>query len=310
MIKFIKNNWKDPVWSKVFASIILSFIGFFASIIWIIIQKVSKNISFHESLNDFIDFITINITIPLWLIFIFIIILVFIIIKYSKKMFNIISINLNDLKKEKNKIKEQVNIIDYSIINSSKIFFSNSKHDITISSKFLNEQNGIFYIWAYVTDIHNQIQVRRRYMYIVSYSTNNGNPLGNPSLANYPNAWAIQRITPNSVDNNGIWRFWCNNITKETMHLDYNKPLKGGWHLFTIAWSKEDDYIKFIIDNEIVAEKGFLNWPSDISGKVYIGTWPNRESSHFFNSNIGPWKFEKLKYDKKKIDEFYKIKPE
>lgn len=147
-------------------------------------------------------------------------------------------------------------------------------------------------------------------MYIIGYASNGGNPLNNPNLSVYPNAWAIARIVPTENDNIGAWRFWCNNISKDSTIIDYKKALSGGWHLFTVAWSSEDNYIKFVVDTEIVAEENFINWPSDFSESVLIGTWANRAGTHYFDSKVGPFKLIESKYDKELIAEYFKNKPE
>ena len=147
-------------------------------------------------------------------------------------------------------------------------------------------------------------------MYIIGYATNGGNPLKNPILADYQNVWAIVRITPTENDNYGIWRFWCNNIEKELTRIDYKNPISGGWHLFSVSWSKNDNYIKFIIDCEVVAEDRFCNWPSDFSGTMMLGTWANKSGVHNFDSKVGPWKFIEIDYNKHIIEEYFENKPE
>lgn len=147
-------------------------------------------------------------------------------------------------------------------------------------------------------------------MYIVGYATNGGNQSNNRSIARYPNAWAIQRITPTSSDTKGIWRFWCNNVDSKSTLLDYTEILSGGWHLFSVAWSASDNYIKFIIDEKVVGHSEFINWPSDFSACMILGTWPTKSADHFFDSKIGPWRFIALSYKEKEIRDYFKKRPE
>lgn len=305
MIKWIKKNWKDPVWSQVFAWVITIILTMIGSGLWIIIKTLYKSIPLRESLSEFLRFINLKVSIPLWvLILVVIICIVRLIKKYLK------GIITNIIKKILYFFKSMINSNSIPVIESKNIGYADHNYNSKLNSNFLGFDYGIFSIWGYVSDIHNMIHPKRRNMYLVGYATNGGKQLNNPDLADYPNAWAIQRITPISTDNSGIWRFWCNNINKDKVHLDFKKPLSGGWHLFSVAWSSEENYIKFIIDNDIVGKERFSNWPTDFSGNVMIGAWPNRSELHFFDSKVGPYKFIKSKYDEKFINEYFKTKPE
>jgi hypothetical protein len=198
---------------------------------------------------------------------------------------------------------------DVKGMSSTNIGMARHPFNASLTSQFLNTELGTFCIWAYVTDIHNQVHPNGKYMYIIGYATNGGKESNNDAVARYPNAWAIQRIAPSSTNGKGTWRFWSNNVEKKSTHLDYGEILSGGWHLFTVAWSATDDYIKFIIDEKIVAESKFVNWPSDFSASATLGTWPTRSPNHFFESKIGPWKFAPSGYDKTFIRDFFNKKP-
>ena len=192
---------------------------------------------------------------------------------------------------------------------SSNIGLAKHPFNSSLTSQFLSTESGTFSIWGYATDIHNHVHPNVRYMYIIGYATNGGKESNNDALARYPNAWAIQRVTPSNTDSKGVWRFWCNNVEKKSTLIDCGEILPGGWHLFTVAWSAIDDYIKFIIDEKIVGEDKFVNWPSDFSSSVTLGTWPTRTPDHFFDSKIGPWRFTPSGYDKNSIRDFFKGKP-
>lgn len=192
---------------------------------------------------------------------------------------------------------------------STQIGIARHPFNSSLNSQFLNSESGTFSIWAYVTDIHNHVHPNGRYMYIIGYATNKGKDSNNNAVARYPNAWAIQRITPTKTDGGGIWRFWCNNVEKKSTLIDYKEILSGGWHLFTVIWSATDNYIKFIIDDKIVGEDKFINWPSDFSESVTLGTWPTRTPDHFFDSKIGPWKFIPSGYNRHFIKDFLNKRP-
>ena len=300
MIKWIKNNWKDPVWSKVFAAGILAI----PSGIIILFRTISENISLYNSIIEFSKLINSKISIPLWLI---IIVVFFLVVLNWKNCFIIMKNTINSNEKTKKKKPEQIKNLQE--IEGTTIEASQQGRT-SITNKFLSTDFGIFNIWAYITDNHNRIHSQRKYMYIVGYATNGGNPLKNPILANYQNAWAIARMTPTEKDNYGTWRFWCNNTENVLTRLDYKKPLSGGWHLFSVAWSKNDNFIKFIIDCEVVIEDKFCNWPSDFSGTMMLGTWANKAVVHNFDSKVGPWKFIESNYKELIIKEYFDNKPE
>jgi len=297
MIKWIRNNWKDPVWSKVFASIIIAI----PTLIWILIQTIVEQISIQESLYKFWSLIDTKVYFPLWLIILLIISIAFFLLKKIIKRKNI------SIYKKENKDRETNS--DNLLFECPHSYEAKDGFNSSINTQMLQSESGIFNIWGYVNDEHNRIYPKKRFLYLIGFATNNGISLKNPSFAIYPNAWAISRITPTDSDNFGLWRFWCNNISKDVTHLDFKKVLTGGWHLFTVSWSKSDDYIKFIIDCELVAEDKFKNWPTDFSGSLMVGTWTNKASIHYFNSKVGPWKFTGEKYNRQLIQNYFNVKP-
>jgi Cdc6-like AAA superfamily ATPase len=180
----------------------------------------------------------------------------------------------------------------------------------SINSNILACPDGIFSIWGFVADVHHKIFGEEVNMYLVGYATNEGKDLSNPSLARYPNAWGISRILPTHQSPLGAWRFQCNNIKKDNKQLNFKDALSNGWHLFSVAWSIEDDYIKFIIDGKIVDESAFGNWPSDFSHSIRLGVWASGAPEFYFNSKIGPWQFVPHQYEEGIIHELLKQGPE
>jgi hypothetical protein len=222
----------------------------------------------------------------------------------------IITVTIARSKWKKNKILDNgASASNVKPMESLNIGIARHPFNSSLNSQFLNAESGTFSIWAYVTDIHNHVHPNGRYMYIIGYATNGGKDSNNNAIAKYPNAWAIQRIAPTKTEGKGIWRFWCNNVAKKSTLLDCGEILSGGWHLFTVAWSATDNYIKFIIDEKIVGEDKFINWPSDFSASVTLGTWPTRTPDHFFDSKIGPWRFTPSGYDKHFVKDFFNKRP-
>lgn len=278
--------WKDPVMSKVIATGIICGI----SAVGILISKIQ--------ITNLKNFITSDITLPLWLMLILCISVVYSITQISYKLY---------ISRTKVKTENPKKIICYERPKIETVILDNGPKQI--KNDFLKFDSGSFNIWVNVTDYHNKIHPERKNLYIVGYATNNGVSLKNPKLATYPNAWAIRRITATESDNYGTWQFWCNCMNLGVTHLSLKEPISGGLHLFTIAWSKSNNYIIFLIDSKVVAEGQYENWPSDFSGKMMIGTWSNSVSVHNFGSKLGPVYIINSEFDKNMINEILKEKP-
>lgn len=254
-----------------------------------------KGVNYSSLLSSLITLLNIDFTVKTWHVLLITLVIITVIIVGSKWRSRLL-----DIESGSSNIKS---------MHSKQIGIARHPFNSSLNSQFLNSEAGTFSIWAYVTDIHNQIHPTGRFMYIIGYATNGGKESNNKALARYPNAWAIQRIAPNTNGDKGTWRFWCNNVEKKSTLLDYKEILSGGWHLFTVAWSATDNYIKFLIDEKIVGEEKFVNWPSDFSASVTLGTWPTRTPDHFFDSKIGPWKFTATGYNKSFIKDYFNKKP-
>jgi hypothetical protein len=161
-------------------------------------------------------------------------------------------------------------------------------HEGPVSSEILKQEMGSFSIWAMVTDDHNRMRSTTRYCYIIAHSGNNGEALGNPAMATYPNAWAIGRVLPTRDRPEGQWRFFCNAVEKPQTLITTKRLLSPGWRLFTLEWSKTDNFIRFHIDVDVVEEKPFANWPQHVTGNFTLGKWSSNVQGHVFNSEVGP----------------------
>lgn len=226
----------------------------------------------------------------------------------GEAMDDVDQINKTEPKKLKKEISIKLPNKDSIIHENKDIHLANSKFNSSLTGQFLNQENGLISIWANVTDIHNQMNSSLKHLYILGYATNKGNRLNNPMMAVYPNAWHISRVAPTSQSPSGSWRFACNNIEKTRTEILSNKILDG-WHMFTVIWSKEKNYIMFLIDEEIIKKVEFDNWPTNFSGSMTIGTWPNRAPIHAFNSQVGQLLIINKDYDKKYINGLLQNKP-
>lgn len=201
---------------------------------------------------------------------------------------------------------------DKSALKGGDVVMASSSHRLnsSINGEILRATDGVFSIWGFVTDVHHKIFGEELHMYLAGYASNQGKDLQNPSLARYPNAWGIDRIAPTHKNPLGLWRFHCNNIRKDSTQLTFKDALPNGWHLFSIAWSQDGNYIKFFIDDKIVDQSEFTNWPSDFTHSIRIGIWASGSPEFYFNSKVGPWQFVKERDPDAVVRELLKQKPE
>lgn len=68
LILTIKENWEDPVWSKVIAAGIISFAGFFLTALYSFIKSLFTSISFGDAFKEVYTFLNKNIDLQVWLI--------------------------------------------------------------------------------------------------------------------------------------------------------------------------------------------------------------------------------------------------
>jgi hypothetical protein len=172
---------------------------------------------------------------------------------------------------------------------------------------FIKNPSGILSFWAKVTGHHNLIKDKKRYLYITSYFSSN--KMDALNIARYPNMWAILRETPTIQNEYGSWSFICNGIENKRTKITYNNELKKGWHLFSVEWSMQMDFIKFYIDKNLVGEKIFENWPEDFKSSMFIGTWPNKDPNHQFYSDISTPYFAG-EIDSRILNEIFNHKPD
>lgn len=53
--KWVKHNWADPVWSKVFAGVILAILGALVTIFVSLYKKIPIDVLYHKALNNYIQ---------------------------------------------------------------------------------------------------------------------------------------------------------------------------------------------------------------------------------------------------------------
>lgn len=206
---------------------------------------------------------------------------------------------IDEIKKEYNISTPSNSVDEISDIESKERFFKENYLRDTLKiyepkiqlkttiHPFIKNSSGTLSFWAKVLDHHNLTKSIKKHLYIASLYSNNY--MATPTLARYPNMWTILRETPTPENKNGKWSFICNGVNKERTSIEYNKPLSTGWHLFSVEWSIQMDFIKFYIDTNPVGISNFANWPEVFDMSMYIGTWPDKNpKSHFYSQISGP----------------------
>ena len=76
LIFIIKENWKDPVWSKVIATVIITVSGFIIANIYALIKLLFKKVSLQTTFQKILEFAARDIQLKVWIIIILVIIYV------------------------------------------------------------------------------------------------------------------------------------------------------------------------------------------------------------------------------------------
>jgi len=154
--------------------------------------------------------------------------------------------------------------------------------------------------------MHNKHCEPPKNLYLLGHDTNNGDAEKKGGNIYYPNTWAIIVTPPHNGSTVPNWNFCVNNGRDDNIRIEHRHKISIGWHLFTVSWSSNRDYLRFYIDKNLIAEKTFVNnWPSETGKNIYIGTWPNRDPSHYFNSEIGPYRATKGELDDRKLYQYF-----
>ncbi len=163
-----------------------------------------------------------------------------------------------------------------------------------IPSQILRNPDGAVAVWANVTAFHDtEVAHQWRHKYILGHATHDGKRVRSRGVASYPNAWAFARRMPTTKGDKGVWAFWSNGMAASELHLTTEMLLAPGWHLFIVEWSRKADFIRFHIDEKIVANSQFQLWPEGFAQRIVVGNWADKQSHFSFGSSTGPcylWK--------------------
>lgn len=100
LILTIKENWKDPVWSKVIAAVIIAVGGFILTTLYSLVKSLISNVSFDSVLREVYAFFSSDINIKLWLLIVFVFVYFTLIFKPILTFFNQIVKRIKSPRKE------------------------------------------------------------------------------------------------------------------------------------------------------------------------------------------------------------------
>lgn len=117
ILKVIKNNWKDPVWSRVIAWAIIGTLTLLLTSIWLLFKYLVKDVSFSTLLTQVRDNIIASDSIPRWLLYILIIItstsIISLILNLLNRFKNDETINKPSIKNEQTENHEHSDVLFY-----------------------------------------------------------------------------------------------------------------------------------------------------------------------------------------------------
>lgn len=286
MYKKIEKRLKDR---PLTTGIIIVIFTYLVPEITNLINSLIKGIPFKSVINYRIS-LQINLIIMILIIIVYSGLLIFFLLRRKKLSTNVLE--------DDNKSK--ITLHDWVKISSIK------NNEILLNSNFLKSKEGTFQIWVY---IENGEYSKKRYEYFAShcFGDSTKKKLINSRLSNterliYNNAWAISRVMPKN-----IYQFFYNN-NEDQVNLAKEIVLKEDWHLFTVVWSEKHKRVGFFIDDDLVGEGSFEYWPREVDAKVIIGTWPNRNKLHYYESFISKPRITAKVLTKKQIEEIYSSK--
>jgi hypothetical protein len=100
LILTVKENWKDPVWSKVIATVIITVSGFILTTVYSLIKSLISDVSFNTVLSEIYMYFSNDISIKLWIAIVLILAYLALIFKPIIEFFNQIISKLKNTKKE------------------------------------------------------------------------------------------------------------------------------------------------------------------------------------------------------------------
>lgn len=229
------------------------------------------------------------------------------------------------------KIKKSFNKLYIpSIISQDKkiIPISHKKGNETyLNSDFIENDDGTFMIWGHLSSPQDSNidynKFGRAWKYLFAHSGNSGELLEikgqnedgkEVPLQIYQNMLSVVKRYSKSSDgktHSTWWRMAFNNSqsTNQIIECGNDDTTAPGWHLITFTWSRANNYVKFYVDAKLIGTKDMTFWPTKSETKGIVGTWTNRDKSHYFDNKVGPWKVWNKSLLFEDIDKEFRSKP-
>ncbi len=122
LILTIKENWKDPVWSKVIAAVIIAVGGFILTTLYSLVKSLISNVSFDNVLSEVYAFFCSDISIKLWIVIVFVFVYLTLIFKPIISFFNQIVTKLKSPRIEAEETEESTAELPIATEHSTSLF--------------------------------------------------------------------------------------------------------------------------------------------------------------------------------------------
>lgn len=121
LISIIKENWKDPVWSVIIASGIITILGFILTTLYSLALSLIQSISFKVAFETIIDFLNKEVTLNLSVIFVLILLYLTMTLNHLTSFISNIYIKI--INPKKNKIEEKKIELPKATDHSTSLFY-------------------------------------------------------------------------------------------------------------------------------------------------------------------------------------------
>jgi hypothetical protein len=172
------------------------------------------------------------------------------------------------------------------------------KNEVKIPAYFLHQNKGSLSFWVFITD---KFLNSKKNKHLFSHCNNEGrlapfigiepglNEYGEIEYERkYLNLFTIRHSNKKNQENSkGIFTFMVSDNFGNTSQIYTEKPIKTGWHMFCIGWSKDEGEAKFYIDSDCIGQIKLSNWPKEVCKNCFLGTWPNLNEAYYINTSCG-----------------------
>lgn len=122
IILTIKENWEDPVWSKVIATSIITIIGFVLTTLYALVKLLFSKISFSDTFENIWNLLNDSLSLKIWIIIILCIIYLILIFKPITKFIKDIFVKITSPKENPAVVDDSTNLPPRANENSTSLF--------------------------------------------------------------------------------------------------------------------------------------------------------------------------------------------